>query len=409
MASKTCVPVLVFLLSFSVADAATYEVNLSGCDDTSCNPCCSISAAVARAGGGDLINVRGGVYGESVDISTMSGSPGSLTIVAADGAGTAFVAPAAGAAFFCSSQHPGALSLSGFNLSSADTWAVSVNAAGTVSLSGMTVSSAPSDGGIVVSSDGDVSVTRCVTSSTGGEGLVVWAAGELEVRACTADNNVLAGFELFGSEITLSSCSATSNGGDGFMAGAFAGPVVISGCTARSNGTQAMPPADGMELHAYSGSLLVSNSVAELNGDHGIRVDLVDSKTRAGTMVVVDSLFSANGGCGIFIVDDGPAKTSVTKADSSVRCSDIAANLGGGLAVGWWPTVIAESNWWNDASGPSGMGPGTGDAIIVTGGGSVDYSPWLTSSAFFNPECGLFSDGFESGDILQWDDSLLVH
>jgi hypothetical protein len=36
--------------------------------------------------------------------------------------------------------------------------------------------------------------------------------------------------------------------------------------------------------------------------------------------------------------------------------------------------VDAEYNWWGDASGPSGWGPGTGDAIY----GTWEYEPWLT-------------------------------
>jgi hypothetical protein len=37
------------------------------------------------------------------------------------------------------------------------------------------------------------------------------------------------------------------------------------------------------------------------------------------------------------------------------------------------PAVDAESNWWGDASGPSGQGPGTGDAVST----NVDFEPWL--------------------------------
>ncbi|MBA7640557.1 hypothetical protein ES703_48227 [subsurface metagenome] len=42
------------------------------------------------------------------------------------------------------------------------------------------------------------------------------------------------------------------------------------------------------------------------------------------------------------------------------------------------PNVVinAEYNWWGDASGPSGYGPGTGDSVSQL----VDYDPWLTDS-----------------------------
>jgi len=38
------------------------------------------------------------------------------------------------------------------------------------------------------------------------------------------------------------------------------------------------------------------------------------------------------------------------------------------------PLVDAEYNWWGDASGPSGEGTGTGDAV----GQYIDYDPWVT-------------------------------
>jgi len=37
-----------------------------------------------------------------------------------------------------------------------------------------------------------------------------------------------------------------------------------------------------------------------------------------------------------------------------------------------------EYNWWNDESGPSGIGPGTGDAVST----NVDYDPWLLSQYY---------------------------
>src|SRR5581483_6685928 len=36
----------------------------------------------------------------------------------------------------------------------------------------------------------------------------------------------------------------------------------------------------------------------------------------------------------------------------------------------------ATPNWWGDASGPSGSGPGTGDSVSD----DVDFEPWLTCS-----------------------------
>ena len=38
---------------------------------------------------------------------------------------------------------------------------------------------------------------------------------------------------------------------------------------------------------------------------------------------------------------------------------------------------VATCNWWGDNSGPSGVGPGTGDAVSA----NVDYNPWLTQGS----------------------------
>lgn len=68
-----------------------------------------------------------------------------------------------------------------------------------------------------------------------------------------------------------------------------------------------------------------------------------------------------------------PAPTYIVIENNS-----IVGNGGDGLWVGDYVTmtVDAEMNWWGDASGPSGIGPGTGDTVI----GNADYVPWETKA-----------------------------
>jgi len=58
---------------------------------------------------------------------------------------------------------------------------------------------------------------------------------------------------------------------------------------------------------------------------------------------------------------------------NNVQFNNIAGSDDIGLFA-LWGDVDAEYNWWGDASGPSGWGPGIGDAIY----GTWEYEPWLT-------------------------------
>jgi hypothetical protein len=64
---------------------------------------------------------------------------------------------------------------------------------------------------------------------------------------------------------------------------------------------------------------------------------------------------------------------------SVVRFNDIEGNAHAGLRVG--PNITtpldARCNWWGSASGPSGAGPGTGDALgLEPGAATPDFAPW---------------------------------
>jgi hypothetical protein len=59
--------------------------------------------------------------------------------------------------------------------------------------------------------------------------------------------------------------------------------------------------------------------------------------------------------------------------------SSISGNSNSGLTNENTTLVDARDNWWGDASGPGGIGPGTGDAIS----GTVSYVPWATATGCF--------------------------
>jgi hypothetical protein len=94
---------------------------------------------------------------------------------------------------------------------------------------------------------------------------------------------------------------------------------------------------------------------------------------------------------GIRIEDD-----AAMGASSTGNC--LSSNLEGVIHAGTAAATF-EDNWWGAADGPSGDGPGSGDTVSVTGIGSLDFEPWLTSPPAY---CAIFADGFESGDTSAW-------
>ena len=72
-------------------------------------------------------------------------------------------------------------------------------------------------------------------------------------------------------------------------------------------------------------------------------------------------------------VDEGTATF-----DAGSRGNCFAGN-GTGFAHGGTAAIPFERNWWGAADGPSGLGTGAGDAVVVSGSGSVDFTPWETA------------------------------
>ncbi len=84
-------------------------------------------------------------------------------------------------------------------------------------------------------------------------------------------------------------------------------------------------------------------------------------------------------------------------------CNSIAGNATGVRHLGTADLTL-ENAWWGAADGPSGVGPGSGDAVVVTGAGSVDFTPWLVAAGATCPL--VFADDFELGSLAAWSASV---
>jgi hypothetical protein len=72
----------------------------------------------------------------------------------------------------------------------------------------------------------------------------------------------------------------------------------------------------------------------------------------------------------------------IRAADVAVRFNDIAGNDHAGLRIGanQPDPIVATCNWWGSASGPSGIGTGDGDAVVVEAGAAAPvFIPFATS------------------------------
>lgn len=83
----------------------------------------------------------------------------------------------------------------------------------------------------------------------------------------------------------------------------------------------------------------------------------------------------------------------VQPANVAVRFNDIVGNAGAGLRIGANQPVSIDAtcNWWGDASGPSGLGAGSGDAVVVQPfGAAPGFVPFATASIAGTSETSCF-------------------
>lgn len=107
----------------------------------------------------------------------------------------------------------------------------------------------------------------------------------------------------------------------------------------------------------------------------------------------------------------------ITNNGSGIYCSDSATpiinyntimdNTDDGVYNAYsLVTVNAENNWWGDSTGPSGVGPGTGDAVS----NYVDYSPWTGMIGISEAStCLTFNLGLSSGIVTSFSSGIDIY
>jgi hypothetical protein len=134
-------------------------------------------------------------------------------------------------------------------------------------------------------------------------------------------------------------------------------------------GTSVVDLSAAIVENSMSG-IAIWNAEADLNGctvtgtDAGIVIGWPLVEFAPSAVNIRGSTIVGNDQAGIWVCDDSVVEAHFTNildnTDYGVR------NDGGG-------TVDAINNWWGDTTGPSGLGPGDGDAVSD----NVNFEPWL--------------------------------
>ena len=250
----------------AVSWATTWNVAQTGCDDSSCAPCCTIQAAVEKSSGGDVISVAPGTYPENVDFRDML-SVGDITLEAAAGPGTVLVSPAAGHTLRHGSGYHNLVTIDGIDFASASgSVCVYLDHSGGAVLNDVDASNCGYTG-FVLDNTGNITMRRCTANSNAKHGIQIDGASGAYLEDCTTSSNTMDGVLIINVDamVELVGPTAVGNTAHGLDFD-LAGPLIINGATVTDNG--------GRGIWAWSTSMVyIQNSDIQGNGEVGIDIE----------------------------------------------------------------------------------------------------------------------------------------
>jgi hypothetical protein len=378
-----CVLVTVVVLVLgSSAFAADIYVDAANCPGpgtgTIGDPYCTIQDALdlPPAVAGDVIKVAAGTYDENVDVNVA---------VSIEGAGSGTTAadtiidPTAGRGLYIHDS----VNLSDLRVTGATVEGIRVEKSGGLAFDNVTWSNIASSAN--AGRGAEFHNLTAITNMTimdsefvdnGDQG--IRTASNVTVNGMAITNSVFDrnsyGVYLQGTLNDVSITGSTMNdstGGHGRYA-SETGPVTnltITDCVMTGN------LRFGAVLYTAAAAGFVGTTISETRMDNN-----TESGFWIGADVITDFLMecgSVSGNAEVGGADDGIKFSYGVLTNVVVNDVNIAGNIntGAGLTNTATGTVTATGNWWGDASGPSGVGPGTGDAVTA----GVTYDPWLVA------------------------------
>lgn len=277
----------------AVSWATTWNVAQTGCNDTSCTPCCTIQAAVEHSVGGDVVSVAPGTYVEQVDFRDMA-TVGDITLRAASGPGTVLVSPVAGRALTHSGFDVGTVTVEGMDFASPDMTCVFLAHSGDVVLRDVTAVGCGNHG-FEIDATGAVDLERCEGTSNGNKGIQIDGAASVSLTDCIGESNTSAGIHVLNATgaVDLVNPSAMTNAAYGIELD-VTGPVNVFNPTSTGNAEYGIG-------FAVTGSVVITGGTVTTNGAQGIW-PWVD-----GTISIDGAAIIGNSGLGIDIEGFGGA------------------------------------------------------------------------------------------------------
>ena len=177
---------------------------------------------------------------------------------------------------------------------------------------------------------------------------------------------------------TISFTSNTVSGSDSWGVGVATYDLSASPLVTIDNNQLTGGPGDGVRIgvSGQTGNITatISNCVIS-SWQHGI--NLVSSISTVGRTIIKGCTIQNNLGAGSGIHN----AAEVAPTNIWINFNNIFGNTGAGVygaSNGYAGDLNATYNWWGSASGPSGSGPGTGDAVST----GVSFIPWLTTPTY---------------------------
>jgi parallel beta-helix repeat protein len=175
-------------------------------------------------------------------------------------------------------------------------------------------------------------------------------------------------------------------------------------------------PGDWNEINFNSTAAddsIIENAIIEYGGREG-SIDISNSNPTIRNCIIRRSLnagihISGSSSPEISCCDITENEFGIDSSASSGTPNITYNNIFGNLSYGinnrsGSITLNAINNWWGDASGPGGVGPGKGDAVSD----GVDYDPWLDHKSICEPLPDIKANGSDGPITISTSDTLSI-